>query len=214
MNSFGPRSCYDEGKRVAEALTYAYRLQFPTSLEVRVARIFNAYGPGMHASDGRVVCSFIGAAIQGEDLVITGDGNSTRCFQYVDDCVSGLTSLMESSWEGGPVNIGSEKEFTVKELADMVIDAVAIATGQPKVKIVYHEALPDDPVQRRPDCTLARQVLGWEARTELQEGLRRTIEWHVKLEVAKMPPSPESAGEFVLELDTYASPVASTGIVL
>ncbi|KAF2095782.1 UDP-glucuronic acid decarboxylase 1 [Rhizodiscina lignyota] len=179
VNCFGPRACYDEGKRVAEALAYAYRTQ--RSLEIRIARIFNTYGPGMHASDGRVVCSFVGAAIEGKDLIIKGDGKSTRCFQFVDDCITGLESLMESNWSGGPVNIGSEKETTVYELAEAVINAVSALTGRPKARIVYSEALPDDPVQRRPNCTLARKILGWEARTPLSEGLSHTIDWHLNL---------------------------------
>ncbi|KAK4631782.1 UDP-glucuronic acid decarboxylase 6 [Fulvia fulva] len=183
VNCFGERSCYDEGKRVAEALAYAYRVEHGSSLEIRVARIFNAYGPGMHASDGRVVCSFIGAAIEGRELLITGDGAATRCFQYVDDCVSGLMSLMRSSWEGGPVNIGSEKETTIVDLALLVVKAVSAATGRPQATFKYSDALPDDPVQRRPDCALAREVLGWVPTIELADGVRQTIEWHLGLEV-------------------------------
>ncbi|PPJ52086.1 hypothetical protein CBER1_10046 [Cercospora berteroae] len=179
VNCFGPRSCYDEGKRVAEALAFAYRVQHPDSPELRIARIFNAYGPGMHASDGRVVTNFIGAALRGENLVITGDGKSTRCFQYVEDCVAGLTSLMESSWEHGPVNIGCDKETTIQELAELVAKTVSDIAGGSQVGIVYGDPLPDDPLQRRPDCTLAKKVLGWNVKTNLVEGLRRTIDWHI-----------------------------------
>lgn len=185
MNCFGPRSCYDEGKRAAEALAYAYRVEHGSSVEIRVARIFNAYGPNMHASDGRVVCSFIGAAIQGRDLVITGDGAATRCFQYVDDCVSGLMKLMGSSWEGGPVNIGSERETTIADLARLVVDAVSDVTGRPAAMITYRDPLPDDPVQRRPNCRLAREVLGWTPTVALSEGLRQTVEWHLGLSNAE-----------------------------
>ncbi|EME78682.1 uncharacterized protein MYCFIDRAFT_190886 [Pseudocercospora fijiensis CIRAD86] len=181
VNCFGPRSCYDEGKRVAESLAYAYQQQYPGALEIRVARIFNAYGPGMHARDGRVVCSFVDAALRQAEIWINGDGQSTRCFQYVDDCVAGLQSLMQSSWQGGPVNIGREQATTIAELAQIINSLVSASTRCPEARIVHGPALPDEPMQRRPDCTLARNVLGWEARTSLQEGLRRTIEWHVDL---------------------------------
>ncbi|KXS99737.1 hypothetical protein AC578_10400 [Pseudocercospora eumusae] len=181
-NCFGPRSCYDEGKRVAESLAYAYRQQYPSSLEIRIARIFNAYGPGMHARDGRVVCSFIDAALRQAEMSVNGDGKSTRCFQFVDDCIAGLQSLMESSWKGGPVNIGSERETTIAELAQIINSIVSKVTGLPETRVVHGPPLPDDPIQRRPDCTVAREVLGWEAKTSLQEGLRRTIEWHVDLD--------------------------------
>jgi UDP-glucuronate decarboxylase len=180
VNCFGPRACYDEGKRIAEAIAYAYRAQFET--EFRIARIFNTYGPGMHPSDGRVVCSFVGRAINGESLVITGDGKATRCFQYVDDCISGLQCLMESDWTGGPVNIGNERECTIQELAESVINAVSSITGRPKAGIRYAGPLPDDPTQRRPDCSLARDVLGWQAQTSLAEGLSLTIQWHLSLD--------------------------------
>lgn len=181
-NCFGPRSCSDEGKRVAEALVYAYWTKH--SLDFRIARIFNTYGPGMYAGDGRVVCSFVGAAIAGDDLVIKGDGKSTRCFQFVDDCIMGLEGLMESNWLGGPVNIGSERETTILELATIIVDAVSAQTGRPKARIIYGDPLPDDPVQRKPDSTLARKIMGWEARTPLSEGLHRTIKWHLDLHSA------------------------------
>lgn len=163
---------------MAEALVFAYRQQH--NLSVRVARIFNTYGPRMAADDGRVVSSFISAALQGEDMVINGDGKSTRCFQYVDDCVEGLERLMNSEWEGGPVNLGSEKEMSVKELAELVLKLVRERTmgGLKGSKIVFGDKMQDDPVRRRPDGTLAREVLGWETSVSLEEGLKRTIAWH------------------------------------
>ena len=179
VNCFGPRACYDEGKRIAEAIAYAYRAQF--GVELRIARIFNTYGPGMHPSDGRVVCSFVGWAVHGYDLVIRGDGKATRCFQYVDDCIAGLQRLMESDWSGGPMNIGNEQEWTIQELAESVINAVSSITGRPKAGIRYDEPLPDDPTQRKPDCSLARNLLGWQAQTPLEEGLFLTIQWYLSL---------------------------------
>lgn len=177
MNSFGPRACYDEGKRVAEALCYAYKEQH--GVDIRIARIFNTYGPRMAASDGRVVSSFVASALTGEDLKITGDGKSTRSFQYVTDCIQGLYTLMESGYDQGPVNIGNDGEFTIQQLAEMTIDAVAEMTGRSKVSITYLPPLADDPVVRRPDISLARKVLGWEPVVKLQDGLRRTIQWHI-----------------------------------
>lgn len=177
MNSFGPRACYDEGKRAAEALCYAYREQH--GVDIRIARIFNTYGPRMRPSDGRVVSSFIASALASEDLKITGDGKSTRSFQYVTDCTQGLYSLMGSDHSQGPVNIGNPGEFTIQQLAELTIDVVSHMSGRPKVSITYLPPLVDDPVVRRPDITLARKVLGWEPVVPLQDGLRRTIEWHI-----------------------------------
>lgn len=177
-NCFGPRSCYDEGKRVAESLVFAYRQQH--GADVRVARIFNTYGPRMAADDGRVVSSFIDAALQGKNLMINGDGKSTRCFQYVDDCVEGLERLMGSEWQGGPINLGSESEMTIKELARLTMELVGDMTGHKGSGIRFSPALEDDPVRRRPDGSLARQVLGWETKIELKEGLKRTIVWHLE----------------------------------
>jgi UDP-glucuronate decarboxylase len=177
VNSFGPRSCYDEGKRAAEALCYAYKEQH--GVDIRIARIFNTYGPRMGAADGRVVSSFIASALVGENLKITGDGKSTRSFQYVTDCMHGLYSLMNSDYNQGPVNIGNDTEFTIQQLAELTIDAVALMTGRSKVAITYLPPVVDDPTVRRPDITLARRVLGWEPVVQLQDGLRKTIEWHV-----------------------------------
>lgn len=177
MNLFGPRACYDEGKRVAEALFYAYREQH--GVDIRIARIFNTYGPRMGASDGRVVSNFIASALSGDDLKITGDGKATRSFQYVTDCMQGLYALMNSDYSKGPVNIGNDREFTIQQLAELVIGLVSQMTGRCKASIAYLPPLVDDPTVRRPDITLAREVLCWGPVIRLEEGLRRTIEWHI-----------------------------------
>lgn len=177
-NSFGPRACYDEGKRCAEALCYAYREQF--SVDIRVARIFNAYGPRMGAADGRVTSSFIAAALADEDIKITGDGSATRSFQYVSDCIQGLYTLMNSDYSDGPINIGSEVEITIQEIADITADLVSKLSGRPRVPITYHPSPVDDVRVRRADITLARSKLGWEPVVSLQDGLRDTIHWHMQ----------------------------------
>ncbi|KNG86037.1 putative UDP-glucuronate 5-epimerase [Aspergillus nomiae NRRL 13137] len=177
VNPFGKRSCYDEGKRVAEALCYAYQEQH--GADIRIARIFNTYGPRMNGSDGRVVSSFIVAALSGEDMKITGDGSATRSFQYVTDCTEGLYRLMNSGYSDGPVNIGNDGEFTIQQLAEMIAGLVAEMTNQPKVNITYHPLPADDPAVRRPQISLAKAVLDWCPTIPLQEGLRRTIEWHM-----------------------------------
>jgi nucleoside-diphosphate-sugar epimerase len=169
VNPIGARSVYDESKRFAEALTTAYRRRH--GLQVRIARIFNTYGPGMRVDDGRVVSNFVTQALQGLPITVHGDGSQTRSFCYVDDQVSGLLSLLDSDYRG-PVNIGSDDERTVLELALLVLeltgsDSQIILTGRP----------PDDPSQRRPDLTLARAELGWEPTTPLRTGLARTVEW-------------------------------------
>ncbi|OJJ78980.1 UDP-glucuronic acid decarboxylase family protein [Aspergillus glaucus CBS 516.65] len=176
VNPFGPRSCYDEGKRVAEALCYAYR---ENGVEVRISRIFNTYGPRMNAADGRVVSNFIAAALSGEELKITGDGKATRSFQYVTDCIKGLYNLMNSDYGDGPVNIGNDGEFTIQELADIATELVSEVTGKPKVPVTYHPRPVDDPLVRRPQITLAKEKLGWKPVVPLREGLRKTIEWHM-----------------------------------
>lgn len=175
VNSYGPRSCYDEGKRVAESLCYAY--QQLHNVDIRIARIFNAYGPGMVASDGRVVSSFIAAAMNGQPLVITGDGSASRCFQYVSDCISGLIKLMASEYSQ-PMNIGSNIPCRIDCLAKLVIDLVG-KNGFPTsgCHITYSAAPIDDPVLREPDITLAKEVLEWKPVTSLEEGLQKTIEW-------------------------------------
>lgn len=177
VNPFGPRSCYDEGKRVAEALCFAYREQH--GVDIRIARIFNTYGPRMSSSDGRVVSNFIAAALAGEDLKITGDGSATRSFQFVTDCMNGLYSLMSSDYREGPVNIGNDGEFTIQQLAEIVIELVSEMTGRSKVSISYHPKVADDPTLRRPQISLAKEVLHWAPVVHLREGLRETIEWHM-----------------------------------
>lgn len=180
VNYFGPRACYDEGKRVAEALAYTYREHH--AVDVRIARIFNMYGPKMPASDGRVVSTFVDAAIHSRDLVVTGDGAASRCFQYVEDCVAGLRLLMESSWSDGPVNIGSETKTTIEQLAETVVRRVHAQDAGQTSRIIYTGAVVDDPQHRKPDCSLARQVLGWEPRVTLETGIDRTIAWFMAAE--------------------------------
>ncbi|EYD78261.1 dTDP-glucose 4,6-dehydratase [Rubellimicrobium mesophilum DSM 19309] len=166
VNTWGPRACYDEGKRAAETLFFEYERM---GVEVRVVRIFNTYGPRMSPEDGRVVSSFVCQALAGEPLTIHGDGSQTRSFCYVDDLVEGLARLMASDAKG-PVNIGNPGEFTVRELADMVLEM----TGSDSP--VVHRPMPqDDPRQRRPDISRARDELGWAPTVPLAEGLARTI---------------------------------------
>jgi UDP-glucuronate decarboxylase len=171
VNPTGPRSCYDEGKRCAETLFFDYHRQH--KLRIKVARIFNTYGPRMHPHDGRVVSNFIVQALQGEDITIYGDGSQTRSFCYVDDLVDGLIRLMNSP-DGftGPVNLGNPGEFTIRELAEKVIAQVGS-----KSKIVQMPLPQDDPQQRQPDITLARKQLGWEPCIPLEQGLERTVEY-------------------------------------
>jgi UDP-glucuronate decarboxylase len=174
VNPIGIRSCYDEGKRCAETLFFDYRRQH--NLPIKVARIFNTYGPRMLPNDGRVVSNFIVQALRGNDITIFGDGSQTRSFCYVDDLVDGLIRLMESDEDvTGPINLGNPGEFSIKELAERVVTM----TGS-NSKIV-HEPLPqDDPTQRQPDISRARKSLGWEPIVALDEGLPRTIEYFRK----------------------------------
>jgi UDP-glucuronate decarboxylase len=169
VNPIGPRSCYDEGKRCAETLFFDYHRQH--RLEIKVARIFNTYGPRMHPADGRVVSNFIVQALAGEPITIYGDGNQSRSFCYVDDLVDGLMRLMETPAEfTGPVNLGNPNEFTMRELAELVL----AETGSKSV--MENRPLPqDDPRQRQPDITLAKQRLDWQPRVPLHEGLKPTI---------------------------------------
>ncbi|MER9651417.1 UDP-glucuronic acid decarboxylase family protein [Mesorhizobium sp. M0199] len=171
VNPIGTRSCYDEGKRCAETLFFDYHRQL--GLEIKVARIFNTYGPRMHLADGRVVSNFIVQALSGRPITIYGDGGQTRSFCYVDDLVDGLIRLMDSDTSvTGPINIGNPTEFTISELAERTLRMTG--SSVPFVKM----ALPqDDPRQRRPDITKAMEILGWEPKIELEEGLRRTIEY-------------------------------------
>ncbi|KAJ5194939.1 UDP-glucuronic acid decarboxylase 1 [Penicillium cinerascens] len=177
VNPFGPRSCYDEGKRVAEALCYAYREQF--GVDIRIARIFNTYGPRMGAGDGRVVSSFIASAIADRDIRVTGDGSATRSFQFISDCIEGLYRLMNSVYGDGPVNIGNDAEITIQRLAEKIVELVAKVTGKEKVSITYHPRPVDDTQVRRPQIALAMARLGWAPVVQLEYGLQKTIEWHM-----------------------------------
>jgi UDP-glucuronate decarboxylase len=171
VNPIGLRSCYDEGKRCAETLFFDYRRQH--GLPIKVARIFNTYGPGMHPNDGRVVSNFIVQALRNQDITVFGGGNQTRSFCYVDDLVEGLMRLMETSNDvTGPVNLGNPVEFTILQLAESVISL----TGS-RSKIVFHPLPADDPKQRCPDIALARELLGWRPEVPLNEGIIKTIEY-------------------------------------
>jgi len=175
VNCIGPRSCYDEGKRCAETLFFDYRRQHKT--RIKVARIFNTYGPRMHPNDGRVISNFIVQALLGRDITVYGDGRQTRSFCFVDDLIDGLFRLMNSPNDfTGPVNIGNPGEYTILELADKIITL----TGA-KSTIVYKPLPQDDPLQRKPDITLAREKLGWNPVTELENGLQRTIDYFKNL---------------------------------
>jgi UDP-glucuronate decarboxylase len=169
VNPLGPRACYDEGKRCAETLFFDYHRQH--KLKIKVVRIFNTYGPRMHARDGRVVSNFIVQALKGEPITIYGEGQQTRSFCYVDDLIGGFTALMDSPDDVvGPINIGNPNEFTIRQLAEQVIDLTGSSS-----KLVF-EALPaDDPKQRRPDISIAERLLGWSPTIQLREGLLRTI---------------------------------------
>ncbi|WOI56629.1 UDP-glucuronic acid decarboxylase family protein [Palleronia sp. LCG004] len=171
VNPVGPRSCYDEGKRCAETLFFDYHRQH--GVEIKVARIFNTYGPRMHHADGRVVSNFLVQALRGEDITLFGDGRQTRSFCYVDDLVEGLVSLMATGPEvTGPVNLGNPHEFTMRELAERVIALTGSGAE------MSERPLPlDDPRQRRPDITLARDLLDWTPRVELAEGLAETMHY-------------------------------------
>jgi UDP-glucuronate decarboxylase len=169
VNPIGPRSCYDEGKRCAETLFFDYYRQH--RLPIKVARIFNTYGPRMHPNDGRVVSNFIVQALRDKDITVYGDGSQTRSFCYVDDLVDGLVRLMESDRDiVGPINLGNPSEFTIRQLAEKVIDL----TGS-RSKIIHRPLPQDDPKQRQPDISKAQELLGWEPAVPLAEGLTKTI---------------------------------------
>ncbi|WP_052384155.1 UDP-glucuronic acid decarboxylase family protein [Litchfieldella xinjiangensis] len=170
VNPIGPRSCYDEGKRCAETLFFDYQRQY--GVDIRVARIFNTYGPRMHPDDGRVVSNFIMQALQDKDLTIYGRGNQTRSFCYVDDLIDGLVRLMRAEGCQGPVNIGNDAEFTIAQLADTVLRLT-----QSSSRLSIHPLPMDDPKQRRPDLRLARELLGWTPKVGLEQGLRQTIDY-------------------------------------
>jgi UDP-glucuronate decarboxylase len=175
VNPIGLRSCYDEGKRCAETLFFDYHRQY--TLEIKVARIFNTYGPRMHPGDGRVVSNFIVQAMRNQNITIYGDGSQTRSFCYVDDLIEGFVRLMHSQPElTGPVNLGNPGEFSIRELAEKVI----ALTGS-RSKLIFLPLPQDDPKQRQPDISLARTRLDWEPRVQLDEGLNRTITYFEKL---------------------------------
>lgn len=170
VNPIGRRSCYDEGKRCAETLFFDYHRE--NKVDIRVARIFNTYGPRMHPNDGRVVSNFVVQALRGEDLTIYGDGTQTRSFCYVDDLIEGFVRLMNQTETVGPVNLGNPGEFTMLQLAELTLKLVAS-----KSRIVHKPLPSDDPKQRRPDISLARKALKWEPTIGLEDGLKRTIEY-------------------------------------
>jgi len=170
VNPIGPRSCYDEGKRVAETLMMDYHRQ--DKVDIRIARIFNTYGPRMAESDGRVVSNFIVQALRGKELTVYGSGEQTRSFCYVTELVDGLVRLMNAEGRHEPVNLGNPVEFTIRQLAD----EVAAIVGR-EIRVVYRPLPEDDPTQRKPDITRAREWLGWEPQVQLTEGLARTVEY-------------------------------------
>ncbi|QZD86263.1 UDP-glucuronic acid decarboxylase family protein [Qipengyuania psychrotolerans] len=183
VNPIGPRSCYDEGKRCAETLFFDYRRQH--DLPIKVVRIFNTYGPRMHPNDGRVVSNFILQALRGEDITIFGDGEQTRSFCYVEDLVDGCVRMMGTDADTtGPINLGNEGEYSMLELASTVIDIVG---GKSRLA---HKPLPqDDPRRRRPDTSLARETLGWQASTQLRDGLEKTVAYFDSHEFTRQKPS-------------------------
>ncbi len=183
VNPIGPRSCYDEGKRCAETLFFDYHRQL--KLEIKVARIFNTYGPRMHPNDGRVVSNFIVQALRGEPISIYGDGSQTRSFCYADDLIDGFVRLMESDAAiTGPINLGNPGEFTILQLAELVIEM----TGS-KSTLQRHPLPADDPKQRRPDIAAAREKLGWQPAVPLRDGLAKTIDYFDKLLSGRTSPN-------------------------
>ncbi|MCR5282882.1 MAG: SDR family oxidoreductase [Lachnospiraceae bacterium] len=175
VNTIGPRSCYDEGKRAAETLFFDYHRQH--GVDIKVMRIFNTYGPRMDIGDGRVVSNFIVQALRGEDITIYGDGSQTRSFCYVDDLIEGMTRVMNSR-DGftGPVNIGNPGEFTIRALAEKVIELTGTSS-----KLIFQELPVDDPTQRRPDISLAKEELEWQPHVMLEEGLKKTIAYFERI---------------------------------
>ena len=175
VNTIGPRACYDEGKRCAETLFFDYHRQH--NLDIKVVRIFNTYGPRMHPNDGRVVSNFIVQALKGEDITIFGDGSQTRSFCYVDDLIEGFVRMMNTeAGFTGPINLGNPNEFSMLELAEKVLKHVGGSS-----KLVFHPLPTDDPKQRQPDITLAKNKLSWEPTVQLDDGLKETISYFRKL---------------------------------
>ncbi|MDO4584054.1 MAG: SDR family oxidoreductase [Planctomycetia bacterium] len=186
VNTLGPRACYDEGKRAAETLFMDYHRH--NGVDIRIVRIFNTYGPRMHPYDGRVVSNFICQALTGKEITLFGDGLQTRSFCYRDDLIEGMIRMMEQEEPGfvGPVNLGNPQEFTIRELAELVLEL----TGS-RSPVVYRPLPQDDPTQRRPDITLAREKLSWEPKIPLREGLMKTIEWFRTIRMSDYrPPTP------------------------
>ena len=173
VNSIGIRSCYDEGKRVAESLFMDYHRQ--NNVDIRIVRIFNTYGPRMDPQDGRVISNFIVQALRGQPLTIYGDGSHTRSFCYVDDLLDGMIRMMDQTNSIGPINLGNPQELTIKSLAEEVLRSTGSSSD-----ICYRELPKDDPRQRRPDITLAQEVLGWSPKVELRKGLKTTVEYFRK----------------------------------
>ncbi|WCM29693.1 SDR family oxidoreductase [Sphingomonas sp. QA11] len=176
VNPIGIRSCYDEGKRCAETLFFDYHRQH--GLEIKVARIFNTYGPRMHPADGRVVSNFVMQALNGEPITLYGDGQQTRSFCYVDDLVAGFMAFMDTPSDvSGPINLGNPVEFTIRELAELVVEMTSS-----KSELVFRPLPQDDPMQRKPDITRARETLGWEPSIPLRQGLVKTIDYFSQLQ--------------------------------
>ena len=185
VNPIGPRACYDEGKRAAETLFMDYHRKH--RVPIRLVRIFNTYGPGMHPFDGRVISNFCRQALASEDITIFGDGSQTRSFCYRDDLIEGMIRMMNNAEDFvGPINIGNPGEYTIKQLAELIVEL----TGS-KSKIVYQPLPEDDPTRRRPDISLAERYLGWQPTVELRDGLKQTIEYFAALDIESYrPPTP------------------------
>ncbi len=185
VNTLGPRACYDEGKRAAETLFMDYHRS--NGVNIRIVRIFNTYGPRMHPYDGRVISNFIRQAMLGQDITIFGDGSQTRSFCYRDDLIEGILRMMDGPDDFvGPVNLGNPGEFTILELAELVLQQVGSSS-----QLVYEPLPADDPTQRQPDITLARKHLDWEPSVELRQGLAKTIEWFRSIDLSHYrPPTP------------------------
>lgn len=188
VNPIGLRACYDEGKRAAETLMFDYHRVH--GIDIRVARIFNTYGPHMHPFDGRVVSNFIRQALAGEDITIFGDGEQSRSFCYIDDLIDGFLLMMDAETATGPINLGNPNEFTMNELAKLVIELTESDSS-----LVYKPLPADDPTQRQPDIALATSSLGWQPSIQLQEGLGKTIEWLRSIDLSEWtPPTPNWEG--------------------
>jgi UDP-glucuronate decarboxylase len=205
VNPLGPRACYDEGKRAAETLFFDYQRQH--GVRIKVARIFNTYGPRMHPDDGRVVSNFIMQALRGEPITIYGDGSQTRSFGYIDDIVEGVLRLMSTD-DGilGPINIGNPNEVSVRELAEVVI----AMTGS-RSRLIFKPLPADDPKQRKPDITLARKNLNWEPEVELRDGLERTIDYFKSIVSGKVEAGPRRSSSTRVK---ESPPIQSEAIAL